>query len=51
MLVDAVGAWSQLIGLVSMELFGHFVNVVDDLDVYYAEAVRRLGDLFIPEEG
>ena len=49
-LVDAVGAWSQLIGLVSMELFGHFVNVVDDPDVYYAEAVRRLGDLFIPED-
>ena len=47
-LVDAVGAWSQLIGLVSMELFGHFVNVVDDVDVYYAEAVRRLGSLFIP---
>ena len=47
-LVDAVGAWSQLIGLVSMELFGHFVNVVDDVDVYYTEAVRRLGSLFIP---
>ncbi len=47
-LVDCLGAWSQLIGLISMELFGHFVNVVDDRDIYYAEAVRRLGELLLP---
>ena len=42
-LVDALGAWSQLIGLINMELFGHFVNVVDDPDQFYGESVRRLG--------
>lgn len=37
----AVFVWSGLIGAISCELFGQFVNVVDDLDGWFADTVDR----------
>ncbi|MFF9064379.1 TetR/AcrR family transcriptional regulator [Streptomyces sp. NPDC014891] len=41
--VALVAAWSQLFGLVSFEVFGHFHNVVEDRETFFATAARRLG--------
>lgn len=41
--VMLVSAWSQLFGLVSFEVFGHFHNIVEDRDAFFAAAARRLG--------
>ncbi|WP_435971399.1 TetR/AcrR family transcriptional regulator [Streptomyces sp. Qhu_M48] len=41
--VTLVAAWSQLFGLVSFEVFGHFQNIVEDRDTFFATAARRLG--------
>jgi AcrR family transcriptional regulator len=40
--VRATIAWSALIGTISLELFGHFTGVYDDLDAYFEHAIRRL---------
>lgn len=34
--------WSSLFGSISFELFGHFHNVVEDLDAYFEEVIDRL---------
>ena len=41
---DAVAAWAQLFGLVSLELFGHFENSVEPDGVLFDHAVRALGN-------
>ncbi|MFF3838620.1 TetR/AcrR family transcriptional regulator [Streptomyces sp. NPDC001930] len=41
--VTLVAAWSQLFGLISFEVFGHFRNIVEDHDAFFAAAARRLG--------
>ncbi|WP_234101563.1 WHG domain-containing protein, partial [Streptomyces venezuelae] len=41
--VALVAAWSQLFGLVSFEVFGHFHRVVEDREAFFATAARRLG--------
>jgi AcrR family transcriptional regulator len=38
----ALVAWSGLIGAVSLELFGHLSNGVDDYDVWFAAMADRL---------
>ncbi|MEV3988395.1 TetR/AcrR family transcriptional regulator [Streptomyces sp. NPDC049837] len=38
-----VGAWCQLLGLVSFEVFGHFNGVVEDPDTFFVHSVDRLG--------
>ncbi|WP_405809895.1 TetR/AcrR family transcriptional regulator [Streptomyces sp. NBC_00210] len=40
--VALVGAWSQLFGLISFELFGQFNRVVEDRDAFFAHAAGRL---------
>ncbi|MFJ3898524.1 MULTISPECIES: TetR/AcrR family transcriptional regulator [unclassified Streptomyces] len=40
--VALVGAWAELYGLVSFELFGQFRRVVEERDVFFREAARRL---------
>lgn len=43
-------AWAQLFGLVSFELFGHFVNSVDPTGPFFAHAVDQMADgLGLPE--
>ncbi|MCX5197150.1 TetR/AcrR family transcriptional regulator [Streptomyces sp. NBC_00249] len=37
-----VGAWAQLVGLLSFELFGQFNRVVEERDLFFAHAVDRL---------
>jgi AcrR family transcriptional regulator len=41
-----LAAWTQLFGTISFELFGHFHNVIDDLDAFFdhqmREAARRV---------
>ncbi|MET9543035.1 TetR/AcrR family transcriptional regulator [Streptomyces sp. NPDC006553] len=41
--VTLVAAWSQLFGLISFEVFGHFDNIVEERDAFFAAAARRLG--------
>ncbi len=45
-LARGLAAWSQLLGSISLELFGHLHNVVHDYDVFFVfqtiEAARRL---------
>lgn len=31
----SIAAWSHLLGIISLEVFGHLTNVVDDLDEYF----------------
>lgn len=35
-------AWSGLIGTLTLELFGHFANAIDDLDAYFDAMARQL---------
>lgn len=43
LVVAFVGAWCQLFGLISFEVFGHFNRVVEDPEALFAHAVDRLG--------
>jgi AcrR family transcriptional regulator len=43
--VRALVAWTQLFGMVSFELFGHFVNVVDENAAFFDQAMRLVGTL------
>lgn len=38
-----VGAWAELFGLISFELFGQFTNMIDARDEFFEQAARRLG--------
>jgi len=40
--VALVGAWAELYGLVSFELFGQFRRVVEERETFFRHAVRRL---------
>jgi len=35
-------AWSGLVGTLTLELYGHFVNAISDLDAYFEEMTREL---------
>ena len=39
----ALGAWTQLFGMVSFELFGHFHGVLDDLDPVFDRVLTEAG--------
>jgi AcrR family transcriptional regulator len=45
-LLRGLGAWAEMFGTISLELFGHFHNVVDDGDAFFdvqmTRAARRL---------
>jgi AcrR family transcriptional regulator len=41
-IVRVVVAWTQLFGSVSFELFGRFVDVVDDLDAMFDQGVTEM---------
>ena len=41
-IVRALTAWTQLFGLVSFELFGHFVGVVEDSEALFDQAVTDM---------
>lgn len=43
-LAQAVAAWGQILGLVSLELFGHFTNAVSDPEVLFAHTVSEVAD-------
>jgi AcrR family transcriptional regulator len=42
-LIQGMMAWTQLIGVVSFELFGHFRNVVFDDEAYFDHQMRNIG--------
>jgi AcrR family transcriptional regulator len=46
-LANGLLAWSSLFGLVSFEIFGHFHNVVDDFDVFFAFEVDRIANAVV----
>jgi hypothetical protein len=39
----ALGAWTQLFGMVSFELFGHFHNVIEHVGPFFDEQLTELG--------
>ena len=43
--VRAVAAWTQLFGMISFELFGHFHGVVDDMHPLFEQALLDMGGL------
>ena len=43
--VRAVAAWTQLFGMISFELFGHFHNVIDDVDPVFDRTLLEMGRL------
>lgn len=43
-----LAAWSSLFGTISFELFGHFHNVITDLDHYFEVQMRRVAAPFGP---
>jgi AcrR family transcriptional regulator len=40
----AIGTWAQLFGLISFELFGHFVGSVDPADDFFEYEISLLAD-------
>lgn len=42
-LVQGLMAWTQLIGVISFELFGHLHNVIDAADAYFDQQMRNVG--------
>jgi AcrR family transcriptional regulator len=44
-IVRALAAWTQLFGMVSFELFGHFHAVVDDLEPVFERSLLEMGHL------
>ena len=40
-----MAAWTQLFGMISFELFGHFHSVVDDVDPVFERALLEMGRL------
>lgn len=42
-IIRALMAWMQLFGLVSFELFGHLVGVLEDVDAVFDQAITDLG--------
>jgi len=43
--VRAVAAWTQLFGMISFELFGHFHRVVDEVDPVFDRTLLEMGRL------
>jgi AcrR family transcriptional regulator len=43
--VAALAAWTQLLGMVSLELFGHYAGAVTDFDALFGYAMRVAGRL------
>lgn len=43
-LAAGVGAWAQLVGLVTFELFGHLNNVIDDRDTFFDHSMNQIAD-------
>ena len=43
--VRAVATWTQLFGMISFELFGHFHKVIDDVDVVFDRTLLEMGRL------
>lgn len=41
--MQALMAWTQLIGAISFELFGHLQNVIVDHDRYFVQQMRNIG--------
>ena len=42
LLVRALAAWASVVGTVSLELFGHLVNAVNDHEAHFGHTVRML---------
>ncbi|MFN3217296.1 MAG: TetR/AcrR family transcriptional regulator [Acidimicrobiales bacterium] len=41
--LDGLRAWGEVFGLLSLELFGHFANVITDMDAFFDNALERSG--------
>nr|MBA2624816.1 WHG domain-containing protein [Acidimicrobiia bacterium] len=45
LMVRLLGAWTQLFGMVSFEVFGHTHGVIEDHDAFFTAQVDALADL------
>jgi AcrR family transcriptional regulator len=45
LMIRGLMAWTYLFGAVSLEVFGHRHNVIDDHDAFFDHEIRRLGTL------
>ena len=45
LVVRGLMAWTELIGAITLEINGQFVNVVDDMDEYFDHAMRRTAEV------
>ncbi|MGA0877479.1 MAG: TetR/AcrR family transcriptional regulator [Ilumatobacteraceae bacterium] len=43
LLLAGIAGWMNLIGAITLELFGHLHNVIDDKEVHYRALVDRIG--------
>ncbi|MFV2013189.1 MULTISPECIES: TetR/AcrR family transcriptional regulator [unclassified Micromonospora] len=43
--IAALAAWSGLFGMLNLELFGHFNNIIDDRAALFDQALTRLAEL------
>ncbi|MPY95745.1 MAG: TetR family transcriptional regulator [Acidimicrobiia bacterium] len=46
-LARALYAWAQLFGMISLELFGHFHNVIDDYGAFFDHQMRRSAQVLV----
>ena len=49
--VNGLGAWAEVIGLISLELFGHLKNVVVDRDAHFTYLSNQIGQRLNFEPG
>jgi AcrR family transcriptional regulator len=45
MIYRGLGAWSGLLGSLTLELFGHLHNAVDDYDAWFDQSMRRIAPI------
>ena len=44
MVVRIVQAWSTVVGIISLEIFGHWRNTILDPEAFFVAAVRNLAE-------
>jgi AcrR family transcriptional regulator len=48
LLAAGLAAWAEMFGMISFELFGHFHNVISDLDDFFDHTMRSTAARLIP---
>lgn len=52
LLLAGIAGWMNLIGAITLEIFGHLHNVIDEMEVHYRALVEQIGHRIIrPDQG